>query len=99
MTQADSVHSTPPINTSAISERIGRDAKSYREMDSDLCDVINMGKIAAILTCGDHPARPEDQATLTAFAVCQTERMLKRFKEKYDGNEWAVEDGQEMKSR
>ena len=94
MTQADSVHSTPPSNTSKHTEtekaaRLLRWGEAYREMESDLCDVVNMGKIAAVLTCGDH-GRPEDIASLTHVAVCQTERMLKRFKEKYDEDEWVV---------
>jgi hypothetical protein len=76
--------------TTEKTERLLRWGDAYREMESDLCDVVNMGRIAAMLTCGDRPARSEDERTLTHFAVCQTERMLNRFKEKYDEDEWVV---------
>ena len=91
MTQADSVHSTPPTNTSPELSRVHARAEktdrllrwgaAYREIDGDLSDLVNMGKIAAKLASSSE----ED---LAIFAVYQLERMLIRFKEKYDHDEW-----------
>ena len=90
MTQADSVHSTPPTNTSAFSERVERDAKSHRGMDGDLCDIVHMGKIAAMLVCASDGDSTREARSLATFAVYHLEKMLIRLKAKYDGHEWAV---------
>jgi hypothetical protein len=76
-------------------ERAERDtnaANAYREMESDICDVANMGAICAMLVCdGDgRPDKANDE--LVKFAVYHLEQMLKTLREKYQEGDFLVPD-------
>ncbi|WP_128919701.1 hypothetical protein [Bradyrhizobium nanningense] len=72
-------------------ERDRRDARAYRELESDLRDVVNMGRIAANLA---HDADGEpplcEKRNLALFAVYHLLEMLQCFEMKYEDDGWHV---------
>ncbi|MBB4378216.1 hypothetical protein [Bradyrhizobium sp. SBR1B] len=70
-------------------ERDRRDAGAYREMESDLRDAVNMGRIAANLA---HDADGEppvcEKRNLALFAVYHLLEMLQSLERKYEGDGW-----------
>ena len=75
--------------TTKKTDRLLKWGAAYREMEGDLSDLVNMGKVAATLASSSKEA-------LAIFALYQLERMLIRFKEKYDHDEW-IADGPDAK--
>jgi hypothetical protein len=76
----------------ALIEKTARDrraAAAYREMEGDLRDLVNMGRITAGLA---HDADGEpplcEKRNLALFAVYHLQEMLQRFEMKYDHDDW-----------
>ena len=68
-------------------ERQKREAESYREMEGDLHDVVNMGRIAAKLI-SESDGEAGVQKSVALFAVYHLEDTLVAFEEKYRGGGW-----------
>lgn len=77
------------------SERERSDARAYRDMESDLRDVVNMGRIAASLA---HDADGEpavcQKRNLALFAVYHLLEMLQNFEMRYDDDNWQIGGGE-----
>lgn len=75
-------------------ERDRRDAETHREMESDLRDLVNMGRIAANLA-HDADGEPSvcEKRNLALFGVYHLQEMLLRFEMKYDEDAWRVGGG------
>lgn len=78
----------PSSDTARVETKNERDrlaAEAYREMESDLRDLVNMGRITAGLA---HDADGEppicEKRNLALFAVYHLQEMLLRFEMKYD---------------
>ncbi|OSJ22142.1 hypothetical protein BSZ19_47010 [Bradyrhizobium japonicum] len=75
-------------------ERDRLDAGAYREMEGDLRDLVNMGRIAANLA---HDADGEptvcEKRNLALFGVYHLHEMLLRFEMKYDDGDWRIGGG------
>lgn len=85
-----------PVETDQTkkTERDKKDAAAYRKMESDLHDVVNMGRIAAYLT-NDADGKDDSEAGkalrgMSLFAVYHLDEMLRRFQEKYNEGGWLV---------
>lgn len=86
-----SITRLPETRALEKAQRDARDAAAYREMESDLRDLVNMGRIAANLA-HDADGEPSicEKRNLGLFSVYHLQEMLLRFEMKYDDDDWRV---------